>query len=463
MAPAIERQALAKSACTGARLQTARNSAAASFDSPAGRIQSPDTMTNFALLSTLFSLAALFGLISYRVLRLPTSTGTAILSLATATGLIALGPLFPGLRAYSVHAIGGIDFNHIVLHGMLAFLLFAGALHLDLQQLARQKLIVTSLSLLATGLSAVFVALLVRLAFAAVGIHIDTLDALLFGALISPTDPVAVLGMLQRVGAPPSLEAQLAGESLFNDGVGAVLFLTLLKASTGGSLPSPGQFTLLLALDAGGAILLGLALGYVCYRMLWLVDSYRIEIMLTLALAMGGYALADAMGLSAPLEVVAAGLMVNGRARKFAMSERSRKNVDRFWELVDDILNVLLYLLLGFELLVIPLETRYLIAGMLTIPLVLLARWLSVGATIGGLRMLRRPLRGSSLTLLTWGGLRGALAVALALALPHNSDIHRELLLITYVVVVFSVVVQGLTIGPLLRRLRLGGQEVRSA
>ncbi len=411
-------------------------------------------MTPFALISTLVTLAALFGLASHRVLRLPTSIGTTILSLCAATALLASGNALPGLRAAVGRMMSGIDFNQVVLHGMLAFLLFAGALQLDLEELSREKLPVISLSIVATALSTLFVAGLLKYTLLAVGVHLSSIGALLFGALISPTDPTAVLGMLRRVGAPASLEAQLAGESLFNDGVGAVIFLALLDASSSGALPAPGRFAFLLALKAGGAIALGCALGYVTYRLLRLVDSYRIEIMLTLALAMGGYALADALHLSAPLEVVAAGLLVSGRARRFAMSTETRENVDRFWELIDDILNVVLYLLLGLELLVIAFDVHFLIAGLVAIPVVLLARLASVGITVQALSVVRKRIPGS-IAVLTWGGLRGGLAVALALSLPGRQGLEQQLLLVTYVVVVFSVVVQGLTISPLLRRLGL--------
>ena len=415
-------------------------------------------MTIFALLSTLVTLAALFGLVSHRVLRLPTSIGTTILSLCAATALIASGNALPSLRDAVGRMMSGIDFNQVVLHGMLAFLLFAGALQLNLEELGRQKLPVLSLALAATALSTLFVAGLFRYALGWFNIPLSGIGALLFGALISPTDPTAVLGMLRRVGAPASLEAQLAGESLFNDGVGAVIFLALLDASASGAMPAPGHFLALLLLKAGGAVALGCALGYLTYHLLQLVNEYRIEILLTLALAMGGYALADALHLSAPLEVVAAGLLVSGRARRFAMSEETRENVDRFWELVDDILNVVLYLLLGLELLVVPLEKRFLFAGLLAIPVVLLARWASVGFTVLALAPLRKRLPGS-LTVLTWGGLRGGLAVALALSLPVRHGLERQLLLVTYVVVVFSVVVQGLTIAPLLKKLRLKDAE----
>lgn len=412
-------------------------------------------MTTFALISTLVTLAALFGFISHRLLRLPTSIGTTMLSLGASAVLIAGEQFAPRLHVAAASVVAGIDFNKVVLHGMLALLLFAGALQVDIRRLFRERLTVLSLAIIATALSTVIVAALFKLALSLIGIPIAITSAVLFGALISPTDPIAVLDMLRRVGAPPELEALLAGESLLNDGVGAVLFLAFLSASAGGSFPTPQRFAFLLLLQAGGAIALGCALGFVAYRLLRSVDSYRIEVSLTLALAMGGYALADALHLSAPLEVVTAGLFVNGSARQFAMSTTTRENVDTFWELIDDILNVVLFLLLGLELLVLPLQYRFLLAGLLSIPVVLLARWLSVGATVFALGAWQRRVPGL-VRILTWGGLRGGLAVALALSLPDSQGFERNLLLVsTYVVVVFSIVGQGLTIGPLLRRLRI--------
>ena len=412
-------------------------------------------MTTFALLSTIVTVAALFGLVSYRVLRLPTTIGTTILALCSAGAILLGGHVAPGLHRWAGRMVGGIDFNVVVLHGMLAFLLFAGALQLNLEELLREKLAVFSLSIFATAISTVLVAGMFKLALMAVGIPLSVMGALLFGALISPTDPIAVLEMLRRVGAPAALEAQLAGESLFNDGVGAVIFLALLEASANGALPTPGRFGVLLLLKAVGAIGLGGLLGYITYRLIVPVDDYRIEVLLTLALAMGGYALADVLKLSAPLEAVTAGLLVGGRARRFAMSEETRANLDTFWELVDDIFNVVLFLLLGLELVVLPIEGRYLAAGLLAIPVVLLARFLSVGATVQALAAVRQKVPGTVLTL-TWGGLRGGLAVALALSLPNGEGAERSLLLVTtYVVVVFSIVVQGLTIPRLLRRLGL--------
>jgi CPA1 family monovalent cation:H+ antiporter len=419
-------------------------------------------MPSFALSSVLVALGALFSFLSYRVLRLPTAIGTMLLSLAAASALILGGHTVPAFRTHADLLVAGIDFNQLVLHGMLAFLLFAGALQLDLTQLWRERISVLSLSIVATALSTVIVGFLFKWALYLAGIPIDSTDALLFGALISPTDPIAVLEMLQRVGAPPELKIQLAGESLFNDGVGAVIFVALLGASATSSahqgLPSPRAFGTLLFLQAGGGIVLGVALGYFAFRLIRMVDSYRVEVMMTLAVAMGGYVLADQLHLSAPLEVVAAGLMVSGKARRFAMSAATRDHLEKFWELIDDIMNVVLFLLLGLQLLVLPLSLSLLAAGLIAIPVVLLARLASVTAVVRTLVVCRQRVTGNVM-LLTWGGLRGALAVALALSLPREREAERNLLLAaTYVVVVFSILVQGMTIPLLLRRLntRLG-------
>ncbi len=425
----------------------------------AGAVPRRSAMTTFALLSVIVSLAALFGLLSYRVLRLPTSIGTTILTLVSAGAILGIGRAAPGLREGAAHLVSGIDFNAVVLHGMLAFLLFAGALSLNLDELRRQKLVVASLSLVATGVSTVGVGVLLRWVLLAVGVKLSLMGALLFGALISPTDPIAVLEMLRRVGAPKTLEAQLAGESLFNDGIGAVIFVALMEASTTGALPTPSRFLGLLALKSVGAVALGAGLGWLTQRMLLLVDEYRVEVLLTLALAMGGYALADALKLSGPLEAVTAGLLMGGPIREQAMSARTREHVDTFWELLDDIFNVVLFLLLGLELLVLPLEGQYLLAGVIAIPVVLLARLGSVWGTVKGISLVR-PMERGTVTVLTWGGLRGGLAVALALSLPRTLRAERNLLLVaTYVVVVFSILVQGLTIERLLGRLGMRAEK----
>jgi CPA1 family monovalent cation:H+ antiporter len=409
-------------------------------------------MTPFELISLLVTLTALFGVVSRHVLRLPATIGTMMLALGCSGVLLELGPWVPRLHHAALAVNLQINFNAVVLHGMLAFLLFAGALHLDLEQLARERLPVLLLATVGTAISTGLVAGGLKLILFLVHVPTPWLDCLLFGALISPTDPVAVLEMLQRVYTPAALKAQLAGESLFNDGVGAVFFLSLLESSrTTGGLPSAGHFITNLLFEAGGGIVLGLLLSYATYRLLCIIDDYRMEILLTLALAMGGYALADALHVSMPLEAVTAGLLVNGRARRFAMSKATQGNLDRFWGLVDDVLNGMLFMLLGFQLLTIALPPHRILIGLLTIPMVLLVRLCTVSVIVLPLRWLREYVPGSVLVL-TWGGLRGGLSVALALSLPSTVD--RNLLLsLTYLIVLVSVIGQGLTMSAVVRRI----------
>ena len=414
-------------------------------------------MSLFATLSILVTLAALFGLLSRRVLHLPATIGTMLLTLGCSLALLLAGFRAPGLQHWARTLVGGIDFNAVVLHGLLGLLLFAGSLHLDLEQLRKEKLTVILLSVLSTALSTVMIGAGLKGMLTLMHVEISSLLCLLFGALISPTDPVAVLEMLGRVRAPRALKSQLAGESLFNDGVGAVLFLSLLAASSGGTLPTASHFLGTLALQAGGGIALGLLLSYGTYRLIRLVQDPRVEVLLTLALAMGGYALADVLGVSMPLEAVAAGLLINGHGRRFGMSRESREHVDQFWTMTDDLLNALLFLLLGLEVLAVPLPMHRLLLGLLTIPIVLAARFFSVAAVLLPLHAAVRLGRlhafsSGTLQVLTWGGLRGGLSVALALSLPRN-DARDLLLTLTYVVVIASVAGQGLTVGRLLRRL----------
>lgn len=408
-------------------------------------------MPVFGLLSTLVCLAAAFSLINHHFLRLPRTVGVMLLSLASSIVVAVVGRVVPGLHAQAAALVSHIDFSAVVLHGMLAFLLFAGALQLDMQSLRRQKAPVISLALLGTGLSALIVAGLLKGVLDITGLHAGWVLCLLFGALISPTDPIAVLEMLRRVGAPASLEAQLTGESLFNDGVGAVLFLTLLSSFGGGKSPGVGGFLMRLLVESGGGFALGIALGWVAYRLLRTVDSYRVEEIVTLALAMGSYALADTLHLSAPLAVVGAGLVASGWARTKAMSEATRERVDQFWDLIDDLMNVILFLMIGLEMLVMPWNTRYIYAGLLAIPVSLISRFVSVESALGVVRPWHKPVRGS-IPVLTWGGLRGGLAVALALAAGPGQP-HDRIVAITYIVVIFALSVQGLTMSPLLRKL----------
>ncbi len=413
----------------------------------------------FSLISVLISLAAVSSYINYRYIRLPTTVGVMLVGLIASIVLVLIGAYAGGVREHAAALVSRIDFNQVVLHGMLAFLLFAGAIHVNLAELGREWLPVSLLATFGTLASTFIVGSVTWLVLGRLGLGIPFLHALSFGALISPTDPIAVLGIMKSVGAPRQLEVQVAGESLFNDGLGVVVFLVLLQISgaagtvdIGAAAGHPvgvGEVGVLLLEEVGGAVALALGAGFITYRMLKRVDNYQVEVLLTLALAMGLYASADALHLSAPIAVVVAGLFVGNQGRAFAMTEKTREHVDTFWELVDEILNVVLFLLMGLELLVLPIERVWLVAGLLAIPIVLAARWLSVAGIIGSLGWINLQSRGA-IPILTWGGLRGAISVALALSLPLNGS--RSLVLtLTYFVVVFSILVQGLTLGRVIR------------
>ena len=417
-------------------------------------------MSFFSLISILISIAAVLSYVNYRYIKLPTTVGVMLVALLASLILIIVGPYAGGFREQAATLVAQINFNQVVLHGILAFLLFAGSIHVSLDDLKREWLSISLLAIVGTLASTFIVGGVTWLILGWLGLGIPFLHALLFGALISPTDPIAVLGIMKSVGASKQLEVQVTGESLFNDGLGVVVFLVLLQfsdlggaasndATTSLSLGVIGDVAMLLLKELGGALVLALAAGAVTYHMLKRVDNYQVEILLTLALAMGLYALTDALHLAAPIAVVVAGLFVGNRGREFAMTQKTREHLDTFWELVDEIINVVLFLLIGLELLVLPIERGWLLAGFLAIPIVLAARWLSVAGIIGSLSRVTAQSKGA-ISVLTWGGLRGAISVAMALSLPATNS--RSLILtLTYFVVVFSILIQGLTVGRVIR------------
>ena len=335
---------------------------------------------------------------------------------------------------------------------MLSFLLFAGALHVDLNDLSEQKGSIALLATLGTLLSTFLIGTLSWYVLNWLGIEISLLFSLLFGALISPTDPIAVLGILKTAGAPKSLETKITGESLFNDGVGIVVFIVLLEMTTGHQELSLNSIGLLFGQEALGGAICGFGLGYLTYLMLRSVDSYQVEVLLTLALVMGGYGLAGALHLSGPIAMVVAGLLIGNHGRVFGMSERTRQHLDVFWELVDEILNAVLFVLIGLEVLILSFTREYLLASLFIIPLGLVSRFIAIGLPISVLRLVR-TFSPAAVRIMTWGGLRGGISVALALSLPAGSE-RDAVVAITYIVVVFSIVVQGLTIGRLIERTR---------
>jgi CPA1 family monovalent cation:H+ antiporter len=405
-------------------------------------------MKLFEITAILMVLTALFSYLNYRVLRMPTAIGVMFIALVLSLGVVALGWIGMDIGQDNIARIlEAVDFNQALLHGMLSFLLFAGAMQIKLEDLTRQKWAITVLATVGVVASTFIVGGLTWTVLGFLKIPASFIYCLLFGALISPTDPVAVIGILKTAGVPKNLETKIAGESLFNDGIGVVVFLIILELAQGGGDITAGTVGLLFLEEAAGGALLGLILGVVAYQMLKRVNNYQVEVIITLALVMGGYALADRIHTSGPITMVVAGLLIGNHGRAFAMSQITRKHLDDFWELVDEILNALLFMLIGMEVLVMPFTRSLLIAGLLAVFIALFARWMSVGGAVLFMKIFRSFSPGV-VRILTWGGLRGGISVALALSIPAVPE-RTTIVIITYIVVVFSIVIQGMTLGKL--------------
>ena len=410
----------------------------------------------FNIAAVVLTLAAVFGYLNHRWLRLPHTIGLVLIALLASLCVIVLDALLPslGFRSTVQGALAQIDFHEALMKGMLSFLLFAGALHVDLDDLLARRwaigVMATAGVLISTALISLGIYSLARL----VGLPIPFAWCLVFGALISPTDPVAVLGILKRVRVPASLEAKIAGESLFNDGVGVVVFTIMVALALGGEAGAPlgaGEVAVLFAREALGGATLGLAAGALAYRAMKGIDEHNLEVLITLALVMGTYSLAFALHLSGPIAVVVAGLLIGNHGARLAMSARTRDHVEKFWSLLDEILNAALFLLIGFEVMALAVTGEVALLAALTVPVVLAARFVSVGVPLTILAV-RRTFTKGAVPVLTWGGLRGGISVALALSLPEVAA-RDTLLAVTYGVVIFSIVVQGLTVEPLVRRV----------
>ena len=406
-------------------------------------------------ISILISLAAIFSYINYRFLKVPQTIGLLAIALLMSMGIIALGKMGFPIEDQATALLKGIDFNETLMQGMLSALLFAGALHVHLEELIKQKWVVAILASVGVMTSTFLVGFASYYIFAWFGLDIPFIYCLLFGSLISPTDPIAVLGILKTVGAPKSLETKIAGESLFNDGVAVVVFLVLLGiAGVGGHGGEHEEINamsiaILFFQEAVGGAVFGLVIGYIAYRMLATIDNYQVEILLTLALVFGGHALAMALHLSGPIAIVVAGLLIGNEGRKLAMSDKTREHLDNFWELIDEILNAVLFVLIGLEVLLLTFLPQYVWAGLVMIPTVLAIRFIAVGIPVTVLK-LSHSFTPKIIRILTWGGLRGGISIALVLTLPEGQT-REALLVITYVIVVFSILVQGMTVGKLVK------------
>lgn len=491
-------------------------------------------MSFFNIAGILVALAAAFAFINHKLLKLPTTVGLMLLAMLHAVAVLLIDWIAPELGVLTAveTLVGSIDFDQTLMQGMLGYLLFAGALHVNLNDLKQQAPAITLLATVGVLATTFIVGGLTYIITGWLGIEVRFIYCLIFGSIVAPTDPIAVLGIVKSLGAPKPLETKIAGESLFNDGVGVVVFIALLGiAGLGGhgdshedvaqqdashqvdeqskeqpseegsgeaaedsdqqpgvasiaAQPEPehshdaeehvenGETTVmevakLFALEAGGGLALGFVLGVIAFLLMRTIDHYATEILLSLAVVTGGYALAMQLHLSGPLAMVVAGLILGNHGRTLAMSDKTREDLDTFWELVDELLNAVLFVLIGLEVLVLSFKVPYLVAGALAIPAALLARFLSVGIVLNALtKMTGRTFTPHAVKVMTWGGLRGGISVALALSLQEEihaqqsqyDNIGELILTMTYVVVAFSILVGGLTMGPMLRRLGLAGQ-----
>ena len=418
-------------------------------------------MSDLSLLNVavvIVTLAALFGYINHRWLGLPHAIGIVVIALLTSLGAIALDAIWPALALQeSVRAVlANLDFHDVLMNGMLSFLLFAGALHVNLGDLLSRKWAIGSMATIGVLMSTFLIGFAVYGISSLLGIDIPLTYCLVFGALISPTDPVAVLGILKTVKVPESLEAKIAGESLFNDGVGLVVFIIMVAIATGGGgghgeAIGVLEVIRLFAQEALGGAALGLTTGYIAYRAMKSIDEHNLEVLITLALVMLTYGIASALHLSGPIAVVIAGLLIGNKGTRLAMSETTRDHVHKFWSLLDEIMNSALFLLIGFEVFALSISGNVVALMIIIIPVALAARFISVGTPLM-LLSLRKDFTKGAIPVLTWGGLRGGISVALALSLPE-SDFKSTILAATYAVVIFSIVVQGLTVKAVVRKL----------
>lgn len=417
-------------------------------------------MNPFDIAAILITTAAVAGYLNHRLLKLPATSGTLVVALLSSLVIVAAEAIVPGLRADLAGFVGGIDFNETLMHGMLGLLLFAGALQVDLEGLLENKWTIGVLATAGVLLSTAVIGLITWWTFALLGRSVPLVACLVFGAVISPTDPVAVMGLLKELKAPASLEAQIAGESLFNDGVSVVVFFALLsvaglsRGAAGPEVAHAAGLLVFFAREVGGGVALGLGLGYLAYRALLSLDEHSLELLITLALTMFVYAASFWIGVSGPIAVVTAGLLIGNPGRRFAMSPRTKEHVEAFWNMTDEILNAVLFLLIGLEFLAVPVRPGVIVGGLLAIPIALVARMVSVGVPVAAMRVRGRFVRGI-VPVLTWSGLRGGISVAMVLSLPPFAA--RDLLVAgTYAVVVFSIVVQGLTVRRVLAHYRIG-------
>ncbi|MEL6559988.1 MAG: sodium:proton antiporter [Bacteroidota bacterium] len=408
-------------------------------------------------ITILLSLSALFSFINYKFLKLPGTIGVTLLAILLAIPMGLLELFNPPVFHQTCQVVVNLDFRELLMDFMLSFMLFAGAMHVRIQDLNESKKAIISFASLGVLISTFIVGGLLYGASSLLGFEISFLYCLLFGALISPTDPIAVLAIMSTLGVNKKLETKIAGESLFNDGVGVVVFVSILNIINSSEASFSGvEILKLFGEEAIGGLVYGLVLGYLGFLLLKMVNKEpKIEVLLTLAIALGGYALADAIHISGPLAMVVAGLLIGNKINDQAFDAESRKEFRMFWEVLDEVFNTVLFVLIGLEILVISFETDYIMSGAIAIFIVLFARFASVAGVLQILKPDPDLSFGKTIQILTWGGLRGGISIALAISL-EPSPYRSYLIAITYIVVVFSILVQGLTMKPLIKKLNIG-------
>lgn len=409
-------------------------------------------MDLLTIITLLVVISALFGYINSKYLRLPATIGLMFMALMFSLVMLVVNIFFPTIFQFAEAVVKQINFSEVLMNVMLSFLLFAGAFHTDMSLLRQNRTTIILFAFVGVLISSFIVGYITFYLLQLLHQPIDLIYCLLFGALISPTDPIAVLGILTKAKVPKKLEINIVGESLFNDGVGVVVFLTILQIIQSNSHEFNLAGTALLLLqEAGGGLLFGIVLGYFMFLLLKSVDDYQTEVIITLAGVMGGYLLANKLHISGPLAMVTSGLFIGSRGQQFAMSKTTQTYVHKFWELVDVLMNAILFVLIGLRLILIKFDLSFLIVGLFLIPITLIARYLSLRLPLIILRKQKEIDRRAAL-LMTWGGLRGGLSIAMALSLSYSDSKHM-IVFITYVIVLFSIMVQGLTVGKLARRL----------
>ncbi|MEJ8803064.1 cation:proton antiporter [Pontibacter sp. H249] len=409
-------------------------------------------MEFFYIFSAILVISAIFAYINQKYIRLPGAIGLLLAGLLISLLVQGLGEVSPGFEAYVEGWLREIDFSEVLLEFMLSFLLFAGALHTDFEKLRQSKWPILVFATIGVMISTFITGTAFYYLLQLLNQPIEYIYCLLFGALISPTDPIAVLGILKKANIPKQLEVSITGESLFNDGVGVVVFIALFQVAQRGVENISGVFIgELFLLEVGGGIGLGLLIGYIAFYFMRRIDHYQTEVLISLAVVTGGYSLAHLFHFSGPLAMVAAGLLIGNQGTQLAMSEITADYLTKFWEMLDEVLNAVLFVLIGLELMLIPFHSNYIIVGLISTVIVLVVRYIALAVPSYTLR-LNRTFAPNTLPIMTWGGLRGGISIALALSL--TTDMHREFIVaITYTVVLISLTLQGLTIEPFIKRL----------